>query len=753
MRRGVRRGAGRVFRGVSRHDFVGDLLLRSGVIDAAALTRARDVQKSGVSLAETIVDLGLATAHAVAEALAASLRLEFFDGDAALDAAMAALLPADFSRRRGAVPLGFDGRRLRVAVRDPFDYAVLQDVEFRTGKKAVAVVVTAAWMERALDAQEAAPAPSHALSLDSLAFREPAGEIEASSDTEIDLVDPAALMKDTQLPPIVRLVNLLLSDAAANGASDIHIEPQETTVNVRQRVDGLLREVMTIPVHLRDQVVSRLKIMSGMDIAERRKPQDGRSRLRYLGARIDLRVSTLPTQYGEKVVLRLLDSGRAILPLDELGLTPNHLMQITSFLRRPQGLILVTGPTGSGKTSTLYSALRAIKSTTNNVVTLEDPIELQLPGINQTQVNVKAGVTFADGLRSILRQDPNVILVGEIRDQETAGVALQAAQTGHLLLSTLHTNDATATITRLIDLGLQPFIVASSLTAVIAQRLVRRVCPGCARAQAPAPETVARLGGGSRLPAGAAWAAGAGCDKCNHSGYRGRLAIHELLTVDDQVRALIASGGSEQEIKAAAREAGMLSLLEDGIGKAAQGLTTLDEVLRVAAYDSLANTSDNAATAMPATAAAGQADQPAAATPEPVTPSDGDGRRRRVLVVEDSPTIVQVVKYFLENEGFDVVVASDGQEGLALALQDPPDIVVSDFNMPQMTGPAMIRLLRADPRTADVRVLMLTSESSVECETEGLEAGADDYILKPVEPRRLAARVKALLGRSRTRAA
>jgi type IV pilus assembly protein PilB len=417
-------------------------------------------------------------------------------------------------------------------------------------------------------------------------------------------------------------------------------------------------------------------------------------------------------------------------------------------------MILVTGPTGSGKTSTLYSALQSIKSTTNNIITLEDPIELQLPGVNQTQVNIRGGVTFADGLRSILRQDPNVILVGEIRDAETARIALQAAQTGHLLLSTLHTNDAAASVTRLFDLGVQPFMVASSLAGIVAQRLVRRVCTSCAVPQAPTAEVVAKIGASLRLPSDARWTAGRGCERCGNSGMKGRLAIHEILPVDDDVRAMIASHASEQEIKAAARRAGMRTLLEDGIDKAAAGLTTLEEVLRVVSTE----------TAGDAVSEARFADPPAPLAQSPVeretvshisVPVEGrsDSIRRRVLIVEDSPTIVEVIKYFLTNEGFEVLVASDGRAGLEMALLEQPDVIVSDVNMPSMTGVEMVRALRSDPRGTGVRILMLTSESSIESETEGLAAGADDYILKPVEPRRLAARLRALLGRSHTRAA
>jgi type IV pilus assembly protein PilB len=304
----------------------------------------------------------------------------------------------------------------------------------------------------------------------------PEGEIVSEEETD-QVLDAAKLARDTKLAPVIRLVNLILSRAAKEGASDIHFEPKEKYLLVRQRIDGLLHEVFKVPRHLQDATVSRLKVISGMDIADPRRSQDGRSQLRFEGKRLDLRVSTLPTHYGEKVVVRLLDQRRAQMKMDQIDLTSDNLRVLQSLLMRPQGMVLVTGPTGSGKSSTLYTALNGLKSRTKNIITIEDPIEYQLDGVNQVQINTKSGVTFAGGLRSILRQDPNVIFVGEIRDQETAGIALEAAQTGHLLLSALHTNDAPGTISRLVDLGIEPFLVASSLIGILAQRLVRRTCP------------------------------------------------------------------------------------------------------------------------------------------------------------------------------------------------------------------------------------------------------------------------------------
>ncbi len=747
---------------MTSYGFVGDLLLRNGVVDAAGLTRAMESQVADkTTLGRALNTLGLADESVVAFTIAAALHLEYLDGEPpAVAADVAALLPAEFCRKRRIVPLTLDGNSLRLAVSDPMDDSVLQDVRFRTGKKIRPVVVTQTWLDQLCD--RAYPEPGRtALTYDMLPGKAPSGEVETATDGEYYLLDPADTAKNTNLPPIIRLVNLILSDAAAAGASDIHIEPQEGSMQVRQRVDGLLRDVLTLPHHLQNETISRLKIISGMDIAERRKPQDGRSRLRFEGRRIDLRVSTLPTQFGEKIVIRLLNSDRAILPFDQIDFSPNNLRIMRSFMSRPQGMILVTGPTGSGKTSTLYTALNSIRTSSNNIVTLEDPIEFQLPGVNQMQINTRAGVTFASGLRSILRQDPNVILVGEIRDQETAEIALQASQTGHLLLSTVHTNDAPATITRLFDLGIPPFLVASSLIGIVAQRLVRRPCPACAVQERPSKDAIEKAGGMSRLPADGQWVAAKGCEKCAQSGVRGRLAIHEVLEINDEVRDLISRQASEQAIRAAGKRGGMRTLFEDGLTKASQGLTTLDELLRVVSPDEPVEVAGSArpglegpATSVPAAVSATTSTD--VSTPAISTPAGEPGQdpvRGRVLVVEDSPTIASVVKYFLELEGFDVLLADDGVSGLEMAQREHPQVIVSDVNMPGMGGIEMVKMLRADPSHSDVRILMLTSETSVEAESEGLAAGADDYLLKPVEPRRLAARVKALLARSGSRAA
>jgi type IV pilus assembly protein PilB len=743
--------------GMAKEAAIGDLLVRSGIIDAAGLARAREAQeKNAISLSNALVTLGLADEQSVVEAIARSTRLEaLLPVLPEVSADVAALLPADFCRKRAVAPLSLQGKILRMALADPTDYSTIQDAEFRSGKRVLAVVASHTQIHSLIHKTYPEEAPA---SLDALGPAGVQGEVETVGDSEIEVVDPAKLAKDTQMPPVVRLVNLILSGAAKNGASDIHMEPKESHLQVRYRVDGLLRDVIKVPRNQLDATISRMKIISGMDIADRRRPQDGRSRLKYEGKRIDLRVSTLPTQFGEKVVIRLLDSKRSQVTMEQLGLTPENLHAFQLMLSRAQGMILVTGPTGSGKSSTLYTALNWVKSPTKNIITVEDPIEYQLDGVNQVQINTKAGVTFAAGLRSILRQDPNIILVGEIRDQETAGIALEAAQTGHLLLSTLHTNDAPGTISRLLDLGIEPFLIASAVIGILAQRLVRRPCASCSVAQPPSADAIEKAGGASRLPANANWIAGRGCAECRQSGSKGRIAIHELLVVNDEVRELISRRASEHAIRKAARNNGTHTLIEDGILKAAQGLTTLEDVVRVVAADDAAVHKEEATKPEASSALARVAQESEFVPNEPSSPEVSEvGKpgeavgKERVLVVEDSTTIASVVKYFLELEGFEVFVAKDGNSGLEAANRDKPHVIVTDYNMPGMDGMAMVKALRANPATRGIAVLMLTSEDSVEKEAQALEAGVDDYILKPVEPRRLAARVRSLLARSQRR--
>ncbi|HEV8335784.1 MAG TPA: ATPase, T2SS/T4P/T4SS family [Candidatus Polarisedimenticolia bacterium] len=719
---------------------VNECILNSGLLDADGLARVLEIKaRDGGSLARIAANLGLAEEESVSRAIATGLGLEYKDlTEASSQPPSEVTLPAEFCVKRLVVPLGLKDGTLQVAMADPLDHSTIQDVEFRTSKWVAVVMATESAILRVLKASSLQPVESTAMSYDMLASVNPDGEVEVSQEDQCEVIDPTQLAKDVKLPPIVRLVNVALTNAAKAGASDIHIEPHEHGLLIRHRIDGILQDVLQIPKHLQQPVISRIKIISGMDIAERRKPQDGRSRLRVDKRRIDLRVSSLPTSHGEKIVVRFLDSANASVSMDGIGFAPDLRRRFEEMLTRPQGMILVTGPTGSGKTTTLYAALNRVKSHAKNIITVEDPIEYQLAGISQVQINPKAGVTFASGLRSILRQDPDIVLLGEIRDRETAQIALEAAQTGHLLLSTMHTNDAPSSITRLLDLGIEPFMIAASLIGILAQRLVRKPCPDCIIARAPSPEILEKFTVTRPDPS---YKAGQGCPNCGQTGFRGRTAIHEFLVINDELRDRIARGAAEHETRAAARRAGMRTLMEDGVMKAGDGLTTLEEVLRVIPPDEVKATTTSQAA--PRTGPA--IDDSSTTLPE--------GEKVRVLVVEDSPTVVTVVKYFLENEGFEVLVAANGVEGLRIARDSAPHVVVSDLNMPEMDGIALVQELRADARTRGAGIILLTSDDSVETEARGLATGADDYLAKPVEPKRLAARIKTILARNRTRQA
>ncbi len=548
------------------------------MLTAEQLETALEAQRTSEGprrrLGQVVVDLGLASERDVAQSLADLLGLELVDLSQTLPAPdVVRTLPRAVAERTRVLVLDRTARGLLVAAADPTNVLAIDDVKLYTRSQDIKVVVA---VESQIREQL-----SRAWSLGEDTSVAAMAEAEEPDDAGADL--PFGAVDDDA--PIVKLVNRVLADAVRQRASDIHVESQRETLRVRYRVDGLLRDVMNAPRRLTGAVVSRIKIMSGLDIAERRVPQDGRTRFVVEGQAIDARVSTLPSLFGEKVVIRLLTRGDEVPSLASLGFDPPQLRAFTSALETPQGLILITGPTGSGKTNTLYSAIAHVKSPDKNIVTLEDPVEVQLPGITQVGVNVKTGMTFSAGLRSILRQDPDVVLVGEVRDAETAELALKASLTGHLVLTTLHTNSAVAAITRLVDMGAEPFLVASSLTASVAQRLVRRVCPSCAQPAVPDPTTLALLGLAPHDVADATPRKGTGCHDCAGTGYRGRTAVYEVFVVDAATRKLLVKDPSESTLAAQARANGMATLRASAVAKARDGVTTFEEAVRVTHTD------------------------------------------------------------------------------------------------------------------------------------------------------------------------
>ncbi len=558
---------------------VGDLLLEHGLVtreqieEALAYQRGREGRKL---LGEVLVELKFVTEEQVMECLARAYGLPFARVTPKLaDPKVIELLPRDFLESQGVLPLFLIEGRLTLAMHEPTNVFVIEEVERLTGCTVQVVAATHEDIERT---RQAYLPSGQVFELDELTEHLHEDDLRVIEPRANDLMDPEAAAGDS---PVIKLVNFLIFEAVKEGASDIHIEPGENRLRVRYRVDGRLYEKIAPPAKLHPAVISRIKIMAGLDISERRKPQDGAMAVVIDKRSIDLRVSSLPGKHGEKAVLRIIDKSNVMIGLDRLGLGAATLERWRGVVHQPNGVVLVTGPTGSGKSTTLYSSLSELNDDALNVCTVEDPVEFSLPGVNQFQVNEKAGFTFASALRSLLRQDPDVIMVGEVRDQETARVAIQAALTGHLVLTTLHTNDAPSAVTRLVNMGVEPYLVAASVRGVLAQRLVRRVCPHCG---GPAPDTTANQRLLERLR-GEGYAidalhAGTGCGRCRQTGYRGRVGLFELYVPDDEALDAISRGVSLQELRRLARAAeGFMTMREDGVAKLRAGLTTAEEVI------------------------------------------------------------------------------------------------------------------------------------------------------------------------------
>ena len=554
---------------------LGDVLVERDLITREQLAEALEAQrqltgKNRKRLGQLIVEMGFLTERQIAEALAELLALDLIDGgDLAVPMEVARLLPRQVAERARVLVLGRTSEGLRVATADPTNVVALDDVRAYTGSHSLSLVVATESMIQ-----------EHIARVYSMAEDSKLGG-SLTDDDAADAAEDAMLAKAADQAPTVRLVNQILSDAVRMGASDVHIEQQHDGVWIRHRIDGVLRDVTRVHKGAAPALVSRLKIVSAMDIAERRLPQDGRMKIAANGVTVDARVSTLPSVHGEKVVIRMLPDAARITSLEGLGMEPAQLSELAAAASSAQGLVLITGPTGSGKTNTLYSLLSHVTSREKNVVTLEDPVEIQLPGITQVQINDRAGLTFARGLRSILRQDPDVVLVGEVRDTETAGLALEASLTGHLVLTTLHTNNASSAVTRLVDMGAEPFLVASSLSLVVAQRLVRVPCQACAEPYLPPAELLEHLGLNRESLEGATPKQGVGCVNCNETGYRGRIGIFEVLPATQRIRETVVKNPTEVAVSHEAAANGMITLRHAGLMKAWRGETTFEEVLRV----------------------------------------------------------------------------------------------------------------------------------------------------------------------------
>jgi len=734
--------------------FPDEWLARSleGLITPELLQELRGKSESGRTLWESLVAAKIATDAEIIDKLSHRFRLKIAD-TSKIDPAVRDGVPEQLARRYRVLPIRLTDSYLELATANPFDLDAEKALAFATAREIRMLLLAPSKINEKLDEMYKSDKALNKL-LEGMEGSADLVQLPDSAPDELNVSEADASQK-----PVVRLVDMIISEGILSRASDIHVEPEEGGVAVRYRIDGVLRQVMKIPRQAGLPLISRIKIMSSLDIADRLRPQDGRARVAVNGQPIDLRVSTLPAQLGEKVVIRILDSRATVKSLDSLGLNPGEADAIKRLLENHEGILLVTGPTGSGKTTTLYSAINQIKSEGVNIVTVEDPVEYRMQGIVQVQVQEKAGLTFAAALRSILRQDPNVVLIGEIRDKETAQIAVQASLTGHLVLSTLHTNDAANAVTRLVDIGVEAYKIAASLRGVVAQRLMRKLCPTCKEVwmEAP-PERLRRW-----IPKGTPLYRAAGCPDCAMTGYRGRFSILEILTMTAELERLIAGGEAADRIAAAARRGGMKGLWDSGLAHVTRGESTLEELTRVVdipAEDEAPPPKEKPRPPGTSRQSGGaEALQPAPVSThfdlleEQAPPARRSGAHgqpaSKVLLVDDEDSLRKVMRDLLERDGYIVTEARDGVQALDQVDRVGPDIIVLDLNLPGLDGYGVLSHLRSRPATANIPVIVLTAKGDEDNEVRVFELGADDFLTKPFRARALSARLEAVLGRRR----
>ncbi|MCX5782234.1 MAG: ATPase, T2SS/T4P/T4SS family [Elusimicrobia bacterium] len=699
-----------------------DKLMEKGFITIDQLSETREKQIGAKKpLQELLVDMGfisdedlIKTASEVFEMPIVSLDGEVFDKK------VIKAFPYEKAKRYGVLPLRKEDGKTILAMSDPQDIDAIDVSSSLTGSQIVPVLATKEdinkFTEKVYDSDESL--------YDLLKNAVVGSKMEAVSGRDEGRGDKGGNGGDgADASPMVRLVEFIFVDAVNNRASDIHIEPQSEYSSVRYRIDGELRNIVKIPAGLHGFLVRRIKIISNLDITEERKAFDGKSVIMINKEKVDIRISIIPSYYGEKVVLRILGRMHAGVNLDGIGFEGKDLEKFREEIKRPQGMILVTGPTGSGKTSTLHAAISEVKNEARNIITIEDPVEYLVEGVTQIQVNAKKDITFVNGLKSILRQDPDVIFVGEIRDLDTAQIAFRAALTGHMVFSTLHTNSAVACITRLRDLGLELYLLASSVNLVLAQRLVKTICPHCREKYTPQEDLLKQYKIYLDVYKAKEFYHGSGCSKCGFRGFYGRTAICEMVIFTDGIRSLVSKGASETEIVKKARDEGMRTLVEAGIEKVIRGITTLEEVAQLL-------------------------DLP---IKEECLKEDVRQEVKRekplILIADDENDLRLILAQRLIDAGYDVLQAIDGREAVRLATMEAPDIIVTDLMMPIMDGISAVKELRANLETAGIPIIMLTAKQDKESEIEGFDAGADDYITKPYDKDRLFKRIEILIKR------
>jgi type IV pilus assembly protein PilB len=734
---------------------LGELLVDASLLTEDQLSAALKIQEnSGQRLGQILVDKGWVSEEQVFRMLSKKLHIQYTSLDNVLiSQEVIRLIPKETAVKHHMLPVLVQNRLLYVVMENPQELNVIQQIEFATGMQVKPLLTAPSQLRKAIHTH--------------YSMNEYVGQVleQVEEPESLRIEAEAGAGKDTKSTnEIVKLSGLIISEGIKLRASDIHIELSAHHTVVSYRIDGMLTPGIKLPHEIFTPLLTRMKALAKLDLAEHRTAQDGHMRVKYGGRAVDLRVSILITESGEKTVIRVLDKRSRFDEMTGLGMSSDQVAKYRNVLRE-QGLILAVGPSGSGKTTTLYTLLNHLRDGTRHIVTIEDPIEYQLPGITQIHMNPRVGATFASGLRSVLRQNPNVILIGEIRDADTASVVIQAVETGHLVLSTLHANSAVSSVARLQSLGISPDRIASNVLVVIGQRLIRMICPRCRASYPPTPEEYQAL----KLQQGdedVHLFHGQGCKTCRHTGYYGQIGIFELFVPNRAIREAIARGAGQFELQRLAGEAGMSTMCHSGLDKVRQEMTTLEEVMRVCPFaEDLTEQAPQAEVPAPNVAPAqDRAEQAASERPETddvASESEDEPEFKtlvlrdeiiegipRILVAEDDHTVQNLLKKLLQSKGYQVLPALDGEEALAKIQSLRPDLVILDINMPKRDGFSVCEALRANVATAFIPVIMLTALSSLESKVQGLAVGADDYMTKPFHPQELLARIEAILRRA-----
>lgn len=704
---------------------IGDILVSSGILTQEQRERALEIQTAGSEgnrhrrkrLGKILVELGWVSEDQIANALAVQLGLERVDpAGMTISDETIHTITREAAEMNLLIPYAREGKRLMIAMSDPLDIVAVDDLRFRTGMDIVAAVATESSILSAIERfYKVDEAVEKILSLGA-----DAQDVEFLKDEEEEEA-VQTLQQQSQAAPIVKLVRTIMVDAIKRRATDIHIEPRETYTQVRYRVDGNLQDTLKLPKRVQASVVSRIKILGNMDIANRMTPQDGNTKMRYNKTGVDLRISTLPAIFGEKVVIRILDKSKGLLSLPKLGVPEVIIKKLQEAGSKSQGMIIVTGPTGSGKTTTLYAFLQWLQDPSINIITVEDPVEYNIPGITQVSVREQAGLDFAAFMKSALRQDPDIILVGEVRDLSTAEIAIRAALTGHLVLTTLHTNDTAATVVRLIDLGVPPFLVSSSLSGVIAQRLVRRICTNC-KVEQPYPEQELP----PEFPRLPRVYKGQGCSHCDFTGFRGQVGVYEYLEIGNTIKRLIAKNSSDVVLREEAVKAGMVPLFRDAWQKVAEGITTISEVMGKVPFFAPANEA--------------VADAPAQLQPEPAQEI-----KKSIVLVDGNPEDVTVFREALEPQGYGINLAG-WDHAYEEICRHSPDAIILNLDQPDADWKKLEKRLQLSLSTITIPVLLLNSQKKPAAEIENLRDGSAGLLHRPLKGMEVVARLNNVLG-------